>query len=56
MVNILHKVGVKASTPGAFYKALTTMDGLCGWWTTQTAGNGSVGSVIEFRFGLEAST
>jgi uncharacterized protein YndB with AHSA1/START domain len=51
MVDILHKVGVKASTPGAVYKALTTLDGLSGWWTTQTGGNGNVGGVIEFRFG-----
>ena len=33
MVDILHKVGIKASTPGAVYNALTTLDGLAGWWT-----------------------
>jgi uncharacterized protein YndB with AHSA1/START domain len=52
MVDILHKVGVKASKPAAVYKALTTLDGLSGWWTTQTGGDGNVGGVIEFRFGL----
>ena len=51
MVDILHKVGIKSSTPAAVYKALTTLDGLAGWWTEQTAGNGKVGGVIEFRFG-----
>jgi uncharacterized protein YndB with AHSA1/START domain len=51
MVDILHKVGIQASTPGAVYKALTTMGGLAGWWTTQTSGNCNVGGVIEFRFG-----
>jgi uncharacterized protein YndB with AHSA1/START domain len=51
MVDILHKVGVKSSTPRAVYTALTTMDGLSGWWTVQTSGNGHVGGVIEFRFG-----
>jgi len=51
MVDILHKVGIKSSTPGAVYMALTTMDGLAGWWTTDTRGNGNVGGVIEFRFG-----
>jgi uncharacterized protein YndB with AHSA1/START domain len=51
MVDILHKVGVKASSLGAVYKALTTMDGLSGWWTVDTRGNGNVGGVIEFRFG-----
>jgi uncharacterized protein YndB with AHSA1/START domain len=50
-MDILHKVGIKASTPGAVYEALTTMDGLSGWWTTQTSGNGNVGGIIEFRFG-----
>ena len=51
MVDILHKVGIKSSTPRAVYIALTTMDGLAGWWTTQTSGDGNVGGVIEFRFG-----
>jgi uncharacterized protein YndB with AHSA1/START domain len=51
MVDILHKVGIKASTPSAVYKALTTMGGLCGWWTTQTGGDGNVGGIIKFRFG-----
>jgi uncharacterized protein YndB with AHSA1/START domain len=51
MVDILHKVGIKSSTPGGVYKALTTMDGLAGWWTIQTSGNASLGGVIEFRFG-----
>jgi uncharacterized protein YndB with AHSA1/START domain len=52
MLDILHKVGVKASTSAAVYKALTTLDGLSGWWTTQTGSNGKVGGVIELRFGL----
>ena len=51
MVDILHKVGIKSSTPEAAYKALTNIDELAMWWTTQTGGNGNVGGVIEFRFG-----
>jgi uncharacterized protein YndB with AHSA1/START domain len=51
MVDILHKVGITSSTPRKVYMALTTMDGLAGWWTTQTSGDGNVGGVIEFRFG-----
>jgi uncharacterized protein YndB with AHSA1/START domain len=50
MVDILHKVAAKASTE-AFYKALTTIDGLAGWWTTETEGEPRVGGVIYFRFG-----
>jgi uncharacterized protein YndB with AHSA1/START domain len=52
MPDILHKVGIKASAPDSTYKALTTRDGLAGWWTIQTeVDGGDVGSVIRFRFG-----
>jgi uncharacterized protein YndB with AHSA1/START domain len=50
MVDILHKVAAKVSTD-AFYKALTTIEGLAGWWTTETEGEPRVGGVIHFRFG-----
>ncbi len=51
MVDILHKIGIKASSPDAVYKALTTLEGLSGWWTTDTHGESQVGGVILFRFG-----
>ena len=51
MVDILHKVGIKSSSTGKAYKALTTLDGLSGWWTDNTQGESKVGGVIEFRFG-----
>ncbi len=51
MVDILHKVGIKSSSPDAAYKALTTLEGLSGWWTNDTRGDGKVGGVIQFRFG-----
>lgn len=48
MADILHRVGAIAS-PEALYAALTTVDGLTGWWTTDTTldpdGN------LRFRFG-----
>ena len=51
MVDILHRVGVKTPTPEKVYDALTTVDGLAGWWTTETTGRGDeVGGVVEFRF------
>ena len=50
MADILHRVGIKSS-PGAVYKALTTIEGLAAWWTTNTQGDTRVGGVIEFRFG-----
>ena len=49
-VDILHKVGIKASTPNDVYKALTTIEGLCGWWTSDTRGESKVGGVLQFRF------
>ena len=50
MVDILHRVGVEA-TPERVFEALTTTDGLAGWWTTDTHGDGDVGGVLQFRFG-----
>ena len=46
MVDILHRVGVTA-TPDKVYAALTTIDGLAGWWTTDVKGEGE----LQFRFG-----
>jgi hypothetical protein len=51
MVDILHKIGIKSSSPNAAYKALTTLEGLSGWWTTDTKGDSKEGGVIRFRFG-----
>jgi hypothetical protein len=51
MVDILHKVGIKSSSVDDVYKALATIDGLSGWWTSITRGESEVGSVIQFRFG-----
>src|SRR5688500_1490003 len=50
MVDILHKVGVETPTPKGAYDALTTVDGLSGWWTTDTDGDAGPGGVVRFRF------
>ena len=50
MVDILHKVSVKASAE-ATYKALSTREGLAGWWTSDTRGQTHEGGIIEFHFG-----
>jgi uncharacterized protein YndB with AHSA1/START domain len=50
MVDILHRVGIKSSSPEDVYAALATIEGLSGWWTTDTQGKTDVGGVIEFRF------
>ena len=51
MVDILHRIGVESSTPVAVYEALTTIDGLSGWWTSDTTGDTDIDGVIRFRFG-----
>lgn len=50
MVDILHRVGIRSSVDDV-YKALTTREGLAGWWTSNTQGESSVGGVLQFRFG-----
>jgi uncharacterized protein YndB with AHSA1/START domain len=50
MADILHRVGVRTPTPEKVYNALTTVEGLAGWWTDDTTGNSEVGGVLEFRF------
>src|SRR5580704_15020318 len=51
MPDILHKVGIKSSSPDNVYKALTTVEGLSRWWTSDTRGESKVGGVLQFRFG-----
>jgi uncharacterized protein YndB with AHSA1/START domain len=50
MVDILHRVGVITPTPARAYEALTTLEGLAGWWTEDVSGNGDPGGKLEFRF------
>jgi len=49
MADILHRVGIKSSL-NEVYKALTTREGLAGWWTHDTRGESTVGGVLKFRF------
>ena len=52
MVDILHKVGIQAA-PKEVYDALTTIEGLSGWWTTDVTGRcDEIGGVIAFQFDL----
>jgi len=50
MVDIIHRVGMKSASLDEVYAALTTIEGLAGWWTTDTKGDTEVGGVIAFRF------
>jgi uncharacterized protein YndB with AHSA1/START domain len=50
MVDILHRIGVQTPSPEKVYDALTTVDGVAGWWTEDTTGREDVGGVLELRF------
>jgi uncharacterized protein YndB with AHSA1/START domain len=52
MVDILHRVGIKSSIDQV-YEALTTCEGLAGWWTVNTQGESKVGGVLQFRFSAD---
>ncbi len=49
MTDILHRVGIRAPLP-LVHRALTSIEGLSGWWTKDTSGSAGVGGTIAFRF------
>jgi uncharacterized protein YndB with AHSA1/START domain len=49
MPDILHRVGINARSERVF-KSLTTLDGLRGWWISETTGDPSPGGTIDFGF------
>lgn len=49
MVSIIHRVGIKASLQKV-YEALSTTEGIAGWWTTDTTGIAEVGKIIVVKF------
>jgi len=50
MVDILHKISTRGASPDQVLATLTTPEGLAGWWTTDTTGDGGPGGTLEFRF------
>jgi uncharacterized protein YndB with AHSA1/START domain len=50
MPDILNRVEVQSSAD-ATYRALATIGGLAGWWTSDTKGEADVGGTIKFTFG-----
>jgi len=49
MADIIHRVGIKAA-PAQVYEALATVEGVAGWWTTETTGVSKPGGSIDVRF------
>jgi uncharacterized protein YndB with AHSA1/START domain len=50
MPDILHRIGIQGTDPATVHAALTSIDGLAGWWTENTTGSGETGGKLEFRF------
>jgi uncharacterized protein YndB with AHSA1/START domain len=50
MVDILHRIAVEQTAHDKVYDALTTIDGLAGWWTEDTTGDPEPDGTIAFRF------
>jgi uncharacterized protein YndB with AHSA1/START domain len=50
MVDILHRIAVEQTAPEKVYDALTTIEGLAGWWTEDTTGDPKPDGTIAFRF------
>lgn len=50
MYSIKHLFHINASKEKVF-EALTTIQGLSGWWTAATSGETKVGGILSFRFG-----
>jgi uncharacterized protein YndB with AHSA1/START domain len=49
MPEILHRVGINVK-PKKVFAALTSIEGLRHWWTTETSGDTTQGAIINFGF------
>ncbi len=49
MVDILHRISIKAPL-AQVYDALSTVDGVAGWWTKETTGASRVGGTVQVLF------
>ena len=49
MVDIIHRIGIKAS-PAQVYAAVSTTRGVAGWWSKETIGESRVGNPFTIRF------
>ena len=49
MADIIHRVGIKAPLQKC-YEALSTTEGISGWWTEQTSGISETGKSIVVQF------
>ncbi len=55
MIDIIHRIGIKAS-PAKVLRAVSTVEGVAGWWTGDATGSSGVGGSITARFTDPAGT
>jgi uncharacterized protein YndB with AHSA1/START domain len=51
-MDIVHCIDID-TTPERLYQAITTQEGLAGWWAPQSKAEPKLGSLNEFNFGPE---
>lgn len=49
MVDIVHRIGIKAPASKVF-AALSTVEGVAGWWTKETSGESKLGGALKVLF------
>ncbi len=49
MVDIIHRISIKAPL-ARVYAALSTVEGVAGWWTKETSGESKPGGTVQARF------
>jgi len=49
MIDIIHRIGIKAPL-SRVYDAVSTPDGVAGWWTKDTTGRAGQGGALKVRF------
>lgn len=49
MVHIKHRIGIKAPV-NKVYQAVSTLEGIAGWWTLDTKGTSAVGQTMALLF------
>jgi uncharacterized protein YndB with AHSA1/START domain len=49
MVDIIHRIGIKAPV-SKVYEAVSTAEGIAGWWSRETTGESRLGGAITSVF------
>jgi uncharacterized protein YndB with AHSA1/START domain len=49
MVDIIHRIAIRAPLTKV-YAALSTVDGIAGWWTKETSGESTPGGTVKVSF------